>query len=79
MATAEHAARPYRNDTAQAAVSMRDGHQEVFARGADGQVWHKWWYGSTWSGWASLGGGEVASPPAAVSMQDNHIELFEGV
>ncbi|WP_245949916.1 hypothetical protein [Saccharothrix carnea] len=59
-----------------AVVSMRDGHQEVFTRGADGQVWHKWWYGTTWSGWESLGGGAVTSAPAAVSMQDGHIELF---
>ncbi|TWP52529.1 hypothetical protein FKR81_09405 [Lentzea tibetensis] len=59
-----------------AAVSMRDGHQEVFTRGGDGQVWHKWWYGTTWSDWAPMGGGAVSSAPAAVSMHDNHIELF---
>lgn len=57
-------------------VSMRDGHQEIFTRGANGNVWHKWWYGSTWSDWADMGGGAVTSAPAAVSMQDGHIELF---
>lgn len=28
-------------DGSPAAVSMRDGHQEVFTRGANGSVWHK--------------------------------------
>ena len=35
-----------------------DGRLEVFARGADGGIWHKWQTAPNngWSGWASLGG-----------------------
>jgi hypothetical protein len=36
----------------------QDGRLEVFARGTDGALWHKWQLApnSGWSGWASEGG-----------------------
>jgi len=35
-----------------------DGRLELFVRGADGAVWHKWQTAPNngWSGWASMGG-----------------------
>jgi hypothetical protein len=38
-----------------AACSARPDRIDVFARGARGDVVHKWWNGSTWSEFASLG------------------------
>jgi hypothetical protein len=29
---------------------------DAFVRGADGQLWHRWWDGTTWRGWEPLGG-----------------------
>src|SRR5262249_47495824 len=38
-------------------------------------MWHKWWNGSSWSGWESLGG-VLTSAPAAVSWGPNRIDCF---
>jgi hypothetical protein len=48
---------------------------DVFATGANGQLNHKWWNGSSWSAWQNLGG-TFKGAPAAVSWGPNRIDLF---
>ncbi|MEO6798001.1 MAG: glycosyl hydrolase family 18 protein [Candidatus Dormibacter sp.] len=48
---------------------------DVFARGTDNALWHKWWDGRAWSAW-ELQGGQIASDPAAVSWGINRIDVF---
>jgi peptidoglycan hydrolase-like protein with peptidoglycan-binding domain len=45
---------------------------DVFVRGTDNAMWHKWW-APGWSGWESLGG-VLTSAPAAVSRAFNRID-----
>jgi hypothetical protein len=58
-----------------APVSWGPGHLEVFARGGDNALWHRWWMGNGWSGWDSLEGG-ITSNPAPVSWGPGHLEVF---
>ena len=37
-------------------VSWGPNRLDIFARGTDGAVYHKWWNGNKWGGWESLGG-----------------------
>ena len=53
-----------------------DGQLDVFARGPGLTLWQKTYSGSTWSDWKNLGGGAVASAPAAVSWGPDRIDLF---
>ncbi len=48
-----------------AAVSWASGRLDVFVRGGDNALWHKWWDGSRWSGWESLGGYLTSGPDVA--------------
>lgn len=59
------------------AGSNADGRIEVFARGADGALWHVWQTAPNggWSGWASLGG-TVVGTPAVVGNADGRLEAF---
>jgi len=55
--------------------SWGPGRLDVFARGVDNSLWHKWWYNlSGWSGWENLGG-NLASGPSAVSWGLNRIDV----
>jgi hypothetical protein len=54
--------------------SWASGRLDVFARGMDNALWHKWFDGG-WSGWESLGG-ELTSDPAAVSWDHGRIDVF---
>jgi peptidoglycan/xylan/chitin deacetylase (PgdA/CDA1 family) len=65
---------------------VRQYRMDVFARGADGGVWTKWWDGSAWHAWDSLGG-SVPQPvipgggtrdvdPAAVLRGFGHVDVF---
>ncbi|MEJ7764345.1 MAG: hypothetical protein WKF86_02520, partial [Acidimicrobiales bacterium] len=56
-------------------ASWASGRLDVFERGRDNALWHKWWTGTTWSGWESLGG-TLTSEPAAVSWGNNRIDVF---
>ena len=47
---------------------------DVFVRGTDNRLWHKWFSGG-WSGWESLGG-VLTSGPAAVSWGPGRIDVF---
>jgi hypothetical protein len=48
---------------------------DVFARGSDNALYHKWWFGTGWSGWERLGG-TLTSDPTAVSWGANRIDIF---
>ena len=54
--------------------SWASGRLDVFVRGTDNALWHKWYSGG-WSGWESLGG-VITSDPAAVSWGPNRIDVF---
>ena len=54
--------------------SWASGRLDVFVRGTDNALWHKWFSGG-WSGWESLGG-VLTSDPAAVSWGPNRIDVF---
>lgn len=64
----------FRLTSAPAVSSWAPGRLDVFARGADNALWHKWYAGS-WSGWENLGGG-LHSAPAAVSWASDRIDVF---
>ncbi|MGA2885622.1 MAG: hypothetical protein ABSE80_10765 [Halobacteriota archaeon] len=61
--------------TGPAVASWSAGRLDVFVQGTDGALWHKWWNGSKWSGWESLGG-KLTSTPAATSSAANNIYVF---
>ena len=48
---------------------------DVFAKGTDQQLGHRWWDGSAWHGWQTLGG-QFKGSPAAVSWGANRIDVF---
>jgi hypothetical protein len=48
---------------------------DIFALGQDHAVWHKWWNGSSWGGWESLGGW-LFSEVSAVAWASNRLDLF---
>ena len=50
------------------------GRLDVFVRGTDSALWHKW-FENGWSGWEGLGG-VLTSSPAAVSWDDGRIDVF---
>jgi hypothetical protein len=57
------------------AASWAPGRLDVFARGTDNQLWHKWWDGNAWSYWEPLGG-VLTSAPTAVSWGPDRIDVF---
>jgi hypothetical protein len=57
-----------------AVTSWAPGRLDVFVRGTDNALWHKW-FSNGWSGWESLGG-VLTSDPAAVSWGPNRIDVF---
>ena len=54
--------------------SWASGRLDVFVRGTDNALWHKW-YSNGWSGWESLGG-ILTSDPVAVSWSSGRIDVF---
>ena len=61
------------------AASPANGIMDVFVRGTDGALWHKWTTnsGTTWSGWKSLGGQVAAGTgPAACSWGAGRLDVF---
>jgi len=57
------------------AAAMSATHSDVFVRGTDNGLWHKWWTGSAWSEWEDLGG-ILTSDPGAVSWGPNRVDVF---
>ncbi len=58
-----------------AAVSWGPGRLDVFVRGVDNQLHHKWYDGNAWSGWEGLGGC-LSDAPAASSWGAGRIDVF---
>lgn len=64
-----------------AVVRNTDGTLEVFVRGADSAIWHKWQTHPNsdpitgWAGWESLGG-DVSSDPAVGINDNGRLEVF---
>jgi hypothetical protein len=48
---------------------------DVFVRGSDNGLWHKWFDTSSWSGWEGLGG-ILASAPAVSATEVGDLEVF---
>jgi Repeat of unknown function (DUF346) len=61
--------------SAPAVCSWGPARLDVFGRGPDDALWHKWLDGREWSDWESLGG-TLTSPPAAVSWGEGRIDAF---
>ncbi|MDD2481991.1 MAG: hypothetical protein PHF82_07680, partial [Lutispora sp.] len=49
--------------SAPAAVSWGPNRIDVFGRGQNQSLWHKYWNGARWSDWEDLGGGTINSAP----------------
>ncbi|MBD2752005.1 hypothetical protein [Spirosoma validum] len=63
----------FKMDSSPTAVSANTGHRAIYARGKDGNVYHKAWDGS-WHGWESLGGkGVVKGDVAAVIVPGTNV------
>jgi len=58
---------------APAVTSKHMNNLEVFGRGTDNHLWHKYRNGSSWSDWEDLGG-TLSAGPAAVSRAENLID-----
>ncbi len=58
-----------------ATVSKLPGQLNTFIRGADGAIWDKWWTGSQWVEWQSLGGNHKYGP-AAVSVAADRVDVY---
>lgn len=58
-----------------AVTNWGPGRLDVFARGSDNALWHKYYWAAGWSDWSSLGG-QLASDPAAVSWAKGRIDVF---
>jgi Repeat of unknown function (DUF346) len=56
------------------AVSWAPGRLDVFVRGSDNQLWHRFYQGG-WSLWEPLGG-VLTSDPAAVSWAPGRLDVF---
>ncbi|TQJ31153.1 matrixin family metalloprotease [Microbacterium sp. SLBN-146] len=54
--------------------SWASGRLDLFVRGTDNALWHKWFNGG-WSHWETLGG-VLTSDPAAVSWSNGRIDVF---
>jgi hypothetical protein len=54
--------------------SWGSGRLDVFVRGSDNALWHRWYDGS-WSAWESLGG-HLTSDPTAASWGRDRIDVF---
>lgn len=57
------------------AVLARADFRDVYVRGADGRVYHKFWDGKQWHGWFGLGG-EIKGAPAAVNPTLGTIDVY---
>ncbi|HYO73145.1 MAG TPA: SH3 domain-containing protein, partial [Archangium sp.] len=56
-------------------VTWGTGRLDVFVRGADNALWHKWYDGSAWYAWQSLGG-TLSSGPDAASWGAGRLDVF---
>jgi hypothetical protein len=61
-------------NTGPSVCSWGPGRLDVFAEGTNGALYHKWWNGTSWSGWQSLGGKLTSAPGATAT--GNQIGVF---
>jgi murein DD-endopeptidase MepM/ murein hydrolase activator NlpD len=61
--------------SAPAAASWAPGRQDVFVRGTDNALWHRWWDGQAWGGWESLGG-VLTADPAVAARAAGRLDVF---
>jgi sialidase-1 len=58
-------------------VAWAENQAEVFAIFPDGQLWNRYWDGSSWHPWESLGGElDPASTPACSSWGADRLDVF---
>lgn len=57
-----------------ASVSWANGRIDIFIRGTDNALWHKWFQGG-WSNWESLGG-TLGSSPTVSSWAPGRLDVF---
>jgi hypothetical protein len=58
-----------------AAVSWASGRLDVFARGGDDALWHRWYASGAWSRWESLHG-TLTSAPAGSTQASGQLDVF---
>ena len=56
-------------------VSWGPNRLDIFVKGTDNALWHRWWDGSTWGGWESLGA-VLTSTPSAASWGPYRLDVF---
>jgi hypothetical protein len=59
------------------AVSWQNGNRlDVFVKGGDTRLWHKWWTSAQgWTGWENLGG-VLTSAPSVIRFDDTRLDVF---
>ena len=64
--------------SAAAAASWNSNRYDLMVRGDDGLIYHKYWNGSAWSNWGSIGAPPVgaASSPAVTAPAANNLQVF---
>jgi hypothetical protein len=58
-----------------AVLSRASNHVEFFARGTDGQMWHKYWDGASWNGPGVLGGA-CSTGPGVAARSSSQMDVF---
>lgn len=58
-----------------AAAAWSGNRLDVFVRGADNALYHRWWDGMAWSGWERLGG-VLTAAPAVAAWAPNRLDVF---
>jgi hypothetical protein len=61
--------------SAPAVASWSDGRMDVFARGPDLAIYHKWYERGWWSEWSSIGG-NFSSGPAITTWGQGRLDVF---
>jgi len=56
-------------------ASWGSGRLDVFIRGSDNALWHRFYDAGSWSAWESLGG-VLSADPAAVSWSNGRLDVF---
>ncbi|HEX8126101.1 MAG TPA: serine hydrolase, partial [Allosphingosinicella sp.] len=65
----------FRLGSSPSVISRGAGFRDVYVRGQDGAVYHKFWDGSKWNGWFGLGG-SIKGAPSAVGPTPDTIDIY---
>jgi hypothetical protein len=55
--------------------SWGPGRLDIFARGSDGYLWHRYWNYGSWGGWDKMPGPSIVGGPGAVSWGSGRIDV----